>query len=129
MMVCRVSWTVSSSSAPFLAFPRFFERALAVFLPCAERAGWLRGAAETLVGASGFARGSYEYRAAIELQKRLWEIHVRRFPEGQDIEVDVYDGKHHPVDSKEIAFVIAARNAWQRVSVGLALAEEKSFRR
>ena len=30
----------------------------------------------------------------------------------QDIEVQVYDGKHHPVDSKEIAFVIAARNAF-----------------
>ena len=29
----------------------------------------------------------------------------------QDIEVEVYDGKHHPVDSKEIAFVIAARQA------------------
>ena len=30
----------------------------------------------------------------------------------QDIEVEVYDGKYHPVDSKEIAFVIAARNAF-----------------
>jgi elongation factor G len=30
----------------------------------------------------------------------------------QDIEVTVYDGKFHPVDSKEIAFVIAARNAF-----------------
>ncbi len=30
----------------------------------------------------------------------------------QDLEVEVYDGKHHPVDSKEIAFVIAARNAF-----------------
>lgn len=30
----------------------------------------------------------------------------------QDIEVEVYDGKHHPVDSKEIAFVIAARQAF-----------------
>lgn len=30
----------------------------------------------------------------------------------QDVEVDVYDGKFHPVDSKEIAFVIAARNAF-----------------
>jgi elongation factor G len=29
----------------------------------------------------------------------------------QDFEVTVYDGKFHPVDSKEIAFVIAARNA------------------
>jgi len=30
----------------------------------------------------------------------------------QDLEVTVYDGKYHPVDSKEIAFVIAARNAF-----------------
>jgi elongation factor G len=30
----------------------------------------------------------------------------------QDLEVTVYDGKFHPVDSKEIAFVIAARNAF-----------------
>ena len=30
----------------------------------------------------------------------------------QDVEVEVYDGKHHPVDSKEIAFVMAARNAF-----------------
>ena len=29
----------------------------------------------------------------------------------QDIEVTVYDGKHHSVDSKEIAFVIAGRKA------------------
>ena len=29
----------------------------------------------------------------------------------QDVEVTVYDGKFHPVDSKEIAFVIAAKNA------------------
>ncbi len=30
----------------------------------------------------------------------------------QDLEVEVYDGKHHPVDSKEIAFVIAGRHAF-----------------
>ncbi len=29
----------------------------------------------------------------------------------QDLRVSVYDGKHHPVDSKEIAFVTAARRA------------------
>lgn len=30
----------------------------------------------------------------------------------QDIEVEVYDGKHHSVDSKEIAFVSAGRKAF-----------------
>ncbi|GAB4195081.1 MAG: elongation factor G [Wenzhouxiangellaceae bacterium] len=30
----------------------------------------------------------------------------------QDVEVTVYDGKHHAVDSKEIAFVTAARKAF-----------------
>jgi len=30
----------------------------------------------------------------------------------QDIEVTVYDGKYHPVDSKEVAFVMAARKAF-----------------
>ncbi len=32
--------------------------------------------------------------------------------EMQDIEVEVYDGKHHSVDSKEIAFVSAGRKAF-----------------
>jgi elongation factor G len=31
----------------------------------------------------------------------------------QDLRVVVYDGKHHPVDSKEVAFVAAARRAFQ----------------
>jgi elongation factor G len=30
----------------------------------------------------------------------------------QDIEVTVYDGKHHPVDSKEVAFVAAGKKAF-----------------
>ncbi|GAB4347535.1 MAG: elongation factor G [Gammaproteobacteria bacterium] len=30
----------------------------------------------------------------------------------QDIEVTVYDGKHHPVDSKEVAFVTAGKKAF-----------------
>ncbi len=30
----------------------------------------------------------------------------------QDIKVSVYDGKHHPVDSKEVAFVTAGRKAF-----------------
>ena len=31
----------------------------------------------------------------------------------QDVRVSVYDGKHHPVDSKEIAFKIAGRRAFE----------------
>lgn len=31
----------------------------------------------------------------------------------QDVRVSVYDGKYHPVDSKEIAFKIAGRNAFK----------------
>jgi elongation factor G len=30
----------------------------------------------------------------------------------QDVRVTVYDGKHHPVDSKEVAFVVAGRKAF-----------------
>ena len=30
----------------------------------------------------------------------------------QDVRVSVYDGKHHPVDSKEVAFVNAGRKAF-----------------
>ena len=31
----------------------------------------------------------------------------------QDVRVSVYDGKHHPVDSKEVAFIAAGRRALQ----------------
>jgi len=37
----------------------------------------------------------------------------------QDVRVTVYDGKHHPVDSKEVAFVTAAKKAF-RDAVGNA---------
>ena len=30
----------------------------------------------------------------------------------QNIKVSVYDGKHHPVDSKEVAFMTAGRKAF-----------------
>ncbi len=32
--------------------------------------------------------------------------------EMQDVEVSVYDGKHHPVDSKEVAFIAAGKKAF-----------------
>ena len=32
--------------------------------------------------------------------------------EMQDVEVAVYDGKHHPVDSKEVAFIMAGKKAF-----------------
>ncbi|NNF17966.1 MAG: elongation factor G, partial [Gammaproteobacteria bacterium] len=32
----------------------------------------------------------------------------------QDLKVTVYDGKHHPVDSKEVAFVAAGKKAFSR---------------
>ena len=31
----------------------------------------------------------------------------------QDVEVSVYDGKHHPVDSKEVAFIAAGKKAFK----------------
>ncbi len=34
----------------------------------------------------------------------------------QDIAVTVYDGKHHPVDSKEVAFVTAGKKAFQEAA-------------
>jgi elongation factor G len=48
----------------------------------------------------------------------LTEGVVAGFP-FQDVRVTVLDGKHHPVDSKEIAFVIAGRRAFQE-AVGQA---------
>lgn len=30
----------------------------------------------------------------------------------QDVRVTVYDGKHHPVDSKEVAFIAAGKRAF-----------------
>jgi len=36
----------------------------------------------------------------------------------QDARVTVYDGKHHPVDSKEVAFKIAGRNAFREAVKG-----------
>jgi elongation factor G len=38
----------------------------------------------------------------------------------QDIRVQVYDGKHHPVDSKEIAFVQAGKKAFMEAVANAA---------
>jgi hypothetical protein len=42
----------------------------------------------------------------------------------QNIKVSVYDGKHHPVDSKEVAFITAGKRAFvdavQKASTGAA---------
>jgi elongation factor G len=54
----------------------------------------------------------YNFIPAVE--KGVREVLTSGFVAGyplQDMRVTVYDGKHHPVDSKEIAFVAAGRKA------------------
>ena len=46
------------------------------------------------------------------VRKVLEEGAVAGYPM-QDVKVSVYDGKHHPVDSKEVAFVTAGKRAFQ----------------
>jgi len=55
-----------------------------------------------------------QYMPAVEKGVRgvLGEGAVAGFPV-QDLRVIIYDGKHHSVDSKEVAFVAAARRAFQ----------------
>ncbi|MBM0103825.1 elongation factor G [Steroidobacter sp. S1-65] len=54
-----------------------------------------------------------QYIPAVEkgIRQALTEGAVAGFPL-QDIRVIVYDGKHHPVDSKEVAFIAAGRRAF-----------------
>ena len=54
-----------------------------------------------------------QYIPAVEkgVRQVLTEGALAGFPL-QDIRVTVYDGKHHPVDSKEVAFVSAGRKAF-----------------
>jgi elongation factor G len=54
-----------------------------------------------------------QYIPAVEkgVRQVLTEGAVAGFPI-QDVRVTVYDGKHHPVDSKEVAFVSAGRKAF-----------------
>ncbi len=54
-----------------------------------------------------------QYLPAVEkgVRQVMTEGAVAGYPM-QDIKVSVYDGKHHPVDSKEIAFTTAGRKAF-----------------
>ncbi len=54
-----------------------------------------------------------QYIPAVEkgVRQVLTEGAIAGFPI-QDVRVVVYDGKHHPVDSKEVAFVAAGRKAF-----------------
>jgi len=65
--------------------------------------------------ASAVVGGSipYQYIPAVEtgVRKVMNAGAVYGYPM-QDIKVTVYDGKHHPVDSKEIAFVQAGKKAF-----------------
>jgi elongation factor G len=55
----------------------------------------------------------YQYIPAVEkgVREVLAHGHAAGYPM-QDVRVIVYDGKHHPVDSKEVAFVAAGRKAF-----------------
>jgi len=55
----------------------------------------------------------YQYIPAVEkgVREVLAHGNVAGYPM-QDVRVIVYDGKHHPVDSKEVAFVAAGRKAF-----------------
>jgi len=70
--------------------------------------------------------GGFEFKDAVKggtipnqfipaVQKGVEQVLVQGPTAGfplQDVRVTVYDGKHHPVDSKEIAFVMAGRKAF-----------------
>ena len=57
----------------------------------------------------------FQYIPAVEkgVRQVLAEGAIAGFPL-QDIRVTVYDGKHHSVDSKEVAFVAAGRQAFKK---------------
>ena len=61
-------------------------------------------------------RAEFEYPIPVEdaetLLRQIMDEGAIAGYQLQDIDVEVYDGKFHPVDSKEIAFVIAARNGF-----------------
>jgi elongation factor G len=59
----------------------------------------------------GSIPGQYEAPVAKGIQEVMDNGIVAGFPM-QDIKVSVYDGKHHPVDSKEVAFRAAGKGAF-----------------
>ena len=81
-----------------------------------------RGAEDPLDYVNETVGGSIprQYLPAIEkgVRQKMADGVVAGYPV-VDIRVSVYDGKHHDVDSKEIAFIVAGRNAF-------ALAVEKA---
>lgn len=59
----------------------------------------------------GSIPGQYEAPIAKGIQEVMENGVVAGFPM-QDIKVSIYDGKHHPVDSKEVAFRAAGKGAF-----------------
>jgi elongation factor G len=59
----------------------------------------------------GSIPGQYEPAVAKGIQEVMQNGIIAGFPM-QDISVSVYDGKHHPVDSKEVAFRAAGKGAF-----------------
>ena len=60
--------------------------------------------------------GAIPFNFIPAVEKGAREVLTQGFIAGypmQDIKVTVYDGKSHPVDSKEVAFVAAGRKAMQ----------------
>ena len=72
-----------------------------------------RGAGFEFVDAVKGGTIPHQFMPAVEkgVEQVLHQGPIAGFPL-QDVRVIVYDGKHHPVDSKEVAFVTAGRKAF-----------------
>src|SRR5574340_972712 len=57
------------------------------------------------------AEGHHRHKKQTGGAGQFGEVFLRVEPM-QDIRVIVYDGKHHPVDSKEVAFIAAGKRAF-----------------
>lgn len=86
-----------------------------VFLRVEPLAGAMEGTAADLEFVDDTFGGSVprQFLPAIEkgVRQVLHEGAIAGYPLG-GVRVAVYDGKHHPVDSKEIAFTVAGRHAF-----------------